>query len=77
VVEGFGGVVVPLPVDQYAEFLVAGDHAGLVAEALVDVQGAAVEGLSGAIVPPFVGQDAELVVAGGDACLVAAPFLDF
>ena len=70
-VEGLGGVVVPPVLGQHAELVVAGGHARLVADPLVDVQGAAVQGLGGVVVPPQLGQHAELVVAGGHARLVA------
>jgi len=56
--------------------VVAGGDACLIAEPLVDVQGAAVQGLGGVVVPPLLGQPPQLVIGGGDACLVADPLED-
>ena len=56
--------------------MVAAGHAGLVAEPLVDVQGALVLAGGLVIVPAVLGEDAELVVAGGHAGLVAEPLSD-
>ena len=56
--------------------MVAGGHAGLVAEPLVDVEGALVLAGGLVVVPAVLGEDAELVVAAGHAGLVAEPLDD-
>ena len=56
--------------------MVAAGHAGLVAEPLVDVQGALVLAGGFVVVPAVLGEAAELVVAAGHAGLVAEPLVD-
>ena len=56
--------------------MVAGGHAGLVAEPLEDVEGALVLAGGLVVVPAVLGEDAELAVAGGHAGLVAEPLAD-
>ena len=56
--------------------MVAGGHAGLVAEPLVDVEGALVLAGGLVVVPPAWAMASEIVVAGGHAGLVAEPLVD-
>ena len=70
-------VVVPAVLGEHAELVVAGGHAGLVAEPLASMsrerwywRAASV------IVPAVLGEHAELVVAAGHARLVAEPLAD-
>ena len=55
-----GLVVVPAVLGEDAELVVAGGHAGLVAEPLVDVEGALVLAGGLVVVPAVLGEDAEL-----------------
>ena len=45
--------------------MVAVGQAGLIAEAFLDVQGAAVGEFGGVVISPILGQDAEHLVEGG------------
>ena len=69
-------VIVPAGLGEDAELVVAAGHAGLVAEPLVDVEGALVLAGGLVVVPAVLGEGAELVVAGGHAGLVAEPLVD-